>query len=186
MDFARGMLDLLSQANPNIAAALVTATVNFLGYAITAAVALVGYVYTQRRTQARAIADAHRPEKIEVYEHFLWIVRSIQYSVTGEGEKREKTKKEKEELTTHYREFTRGLIEWGSPAVIKEFKAFRKKAKLGGKTVVFAMDDMIGAIREDLGLSNRGLKRGDLLDVLIKDPESWQRDQPPQRENEGS
>ena len=186
MDFLRGVLDILSQANPNVAASLVTATVALFGYVLTAAVALGGYIYTQRRTQSRAIADAHRPDKIKVYEHFLWIVRSIQYSVTGEGEKRERTKKEKEELTIHYREFTRGLIEWGSPAVIKEFKVFRKKAKLGGKTVVFAMDDMIGAIREDLGLSNRGLKPGDLLDVLIKDPESWQRDKTTQSENEGS
>ena len=164
IDVMRGIGDFLSNINPNVAASLVAA-----------AVALFGYSYNQRRAQARELAEAHRPEKMEVYDHFLFIVRFLQYSVTDEGASRKRTAKENRDLTTHFREFTRGLIEWGSPAVIKQWMAFRKVlTPKGSKRLLFAMDDMLLAIRRDLGLSNRGLARGDLVRLLLKDPDSLQ------------
>lgn len=164
VDLVRAIGTYLSHINPNVAAAL-----------IAAAVALFGYTYNQRRTQARELADAHRPQKMEVYDHFLSIVRFLQYSVTGEGVPKKRTDKENRELTAHFREFTRGLIEWGSPAVIKQWMAFRRVVTpKGSRELLFAMDDMLRAIRQDLGLSNRGLARGDLVKLFLKDPDTLQ------------
>ena len=164
IDVVEGIGDFLSNINPNVAASL-----------IAAAVALFGYAYNQRRAQLRELADAHRPEKMEVYNHFLFIVRFLQYSVTGEGVPKKRTEKENRDLLMHFREFTRGLIEWGSPMVIKQWMEFRRLVTpKGSRELLFAMDDMLRAIRRDLGLSNRGLARGDLVRLLLKDPDSLQ------------
>ena len=157
----RGIGVFLSHIDPNVAAAL-----------IAAVVALFGYGYNQRRARGRELAEAHRPQKMAAYDHFLSIVRFLQYNVTGEGTPRQKSKKDREDLAGYYKEFTRGLIEWGSPKVIKQWMAFRKVVTpKGSKELLFAMDDMLREIRRDLGLSNRGLARGDLFGLLVKPPD---------------
>ena len=77
-----------------------------LGAIITASVALFGYVYIQWKARSRELEEAHRPEKIKVYNHFLSIVGVIQIRANVNADK-EKKKKIDPELLQHFRDFTR-------------------------------------------------------------------------------
>ena len=71
-----------------------------------ASVALFGYVYIQWKARSRELEEAHRPEKIKVYNHFLSIVGVIQIRANVNADK-EKKKKIDPELLQHFRDFTR-------------------------------------------------------------------------------
>ena len=155
-----------------------------VGAIITAGVALFGYVYIQWKSRSRELEEAHRPEKIKVYDHFLSIVGELQIRGSVSADK-EKKKKVDPELLKHFQDFTRGLIVWGSPAVIKQYMKFREvgnertkdressgnpEGKIRSKKLLLAMDDVLRAFRVDLGLSCKDLKRGELIALLLSDP----------------
>ena len=66
--------------------------------------------------------------------------------------------------------FTRDLIVWGNPSVIKAYERFRRgsSSEVG---VLLLLDDILREIRKDLGNSNWGIKRGDLVKLFLFDPE---------------
>ena len=74
-------------------------------------------------------------------------------------------------------EFTDRVTVWGSDGVLKAFSDFRREAvnatsgNAGGKSVLFAYEDLLYAVRRDLGHGNRGLKRGDILALFVNDIE---------------
>ncbi len=67
--------------------------------------------------------------------------------------------------------FTRDLIVWGSPNVIKAYENFKLGSLTSGTNAVLLVDDILREIRSDLGNSNRGIKRGDLIKLFLKDPQ---------------
>lgn len=67
-------------------------------------------------------------------------------------------------------EFTKDLIVWGSPRVIKSYYNFRDTQNTDVHIIV-KLDEMLREIRRDLGNSNRGIKKGDLIKLFITDPE---------------
>jgi hypothetical protein len=155
-----------------------------MGAIITAGVTLFGYLYIQSRSRARELEEAHRPEKIRVYDHFLSIVGVLQ--IRAKEKPTNERKKEIDPRTLQdFREFSRGLIVWGSPAVIKQYMKFSDvvrqlpkdrensgspKGKIRSKELLLAMDDVLRAFRVDLGLSCKDLKRGELIALLLSDP----------------
>ena len=70
--------------------------------------------------------------------------------------------------------FTRDLIVWGSPGVIKAYENFRRGSS-SSSVVLFLVDDILREIRRDLGNSNWGIKKGDLIKLFSKDPEELDR-----------
>jgi len=60
---------------------------------------------------------------------------------------------------------------WGSPKVLNAYTAFRKAGQEENPQVIILVDDILRAMRRDLGLSNWGLQRGDLVKMLLTDPE---------------
>lgn len=67
-------------------------------------------------------------------------------------------------------DYKTNIILWGSPKVLKAQAKYEKEAKLG-KSPFYAVDELYRAIREDIGLSNKGLKSLDLIKLYINDPE---------------
>jgi len=77
------------------------------------------------------------------------------------------------------------LLLWGSPEVIHTWLTFRansrrieaakkdptQPAEAALQTILY-MDDVFRAMRQDLELSNSGLKKGDLVKAFLTDPES--------------
>jgi hypothetical protein len=145
----------LAALNPNVSAALITAL---------AAGATV--LYTQAANRRKDIAEAHRPAKAAVYRRFMDLASEIltaQNSRDGNPGFRGDLKKDFVEMTSE-------LIIWGSPDVLRKFAAWRLAANVGGPAVLLATDDFMQAMRQDLGNSNRGLRRGDVLKLYLRDP----------------
>jgi len=145
---------------PEVAAAVVTALVG-----------LSGILYAQRYSKKKEIADSHRPAKIEVYETFLDIV-----DVFMAGSKSEQDVLEDEalpeELVAQFSKLSRGLIVWASSDVIRAWNRFRERADNEDDKdhLLFVVDDVLQAIRKDLGNSNFGLKRGDVVKMYLSQP----------------
>jgi len=131
---------------------------------VTAGIGAV--VVSQQRIKSREIAEAHRPQKAKVYESFLSKV--IEFMRNSDED--ELGSEDMESLEEFFYEFTANVMMWGSPKVLKAYGTF--KGSGGSNESVFLVDDIIGAMRKDLGLKNSGLKRGDLVKLLINDPEN--------------
>lgn len=139
---------------------------------VTGAVGLIGLWYAQWATRSREIAESHRASKIEVYNIFFDIVDQF----TDDTSKGKLTKPDEIPLAlkSQFRKLNRGMIIWGSPAVIKAWMDFRHSAGTAtGKQTLVKVDAMYQAIRADLGNSNWGLQSGDLIKSTLSDPENW-------------
>lgn len=140
---------------------------------VTGAVGLFGLWYAQWATRSREIAESHRTAKIEVYNVFLDIVDHFNDHQTDNKSKGAQTISKP--LKEQFRKLNRGMIIWGSPAVIKAWMDFRLTAgsNPGSKVILVKVDAMYQAIRKDLGNSNWGLQSGDLIKSTLSDPENW-------------
>lgn len=128
-------------------------------------------VYTQQRTKAREIDNSHRPQKVEIYKNFM--EKAVVEVLRASKEKRFDTPEFQKELEELFFKFTGDLMVWGSPAVIRAYSRFRSAG--GSPDVVLLMDDMLQAMRKDLGNSNWGLSRGDLIKLFLTDPENLEK-----------
>lgn len=156
------LISLLSSIDKQVTASIIVASGTVLA-AVGAA------LYVQKRTKEREIFEAHRPQKIEVYKQFMETISTV----SGKS-KDENVDTSSEEFAKEFEEFfiifTRDLIVWGSPSVIKAYENFRLGAN-SSSNVIFLVDDILREIRADLGNSNNGIKRGDLIKLFLKNPD---------------
>ena len=68
-----------------------------------------------------------------------------------------------------FAEFNRELITWGSDSVLKAWVKFRAVAADDPKRTLLGMEDLVFAIRRDIGHTNSGLEQGDILRVFVND-----------------
>ncbi|WP_286718836.1 hypothetical protein [Thalassolituus sp. UBA2009] len=143
---------------------------SYSGPTITAIVGFIGLIYAQWHSKSREIQQSHRPKKIEVYNGFFSILERFLKN-PDEQKALEQGGEESlpEDLRDQFWQLNKGLIVWASPAVIKSWLHFRKVTTTGGNTLV-AMDNVLKAIRKDLGNSNFGLQIGDSVKVFLRDP----------------
>lgn len=143
---------------------------SYSGPTITAIVGFIGLIYAQWHSKSREIQQSHRPQKIEVYNGFFSILERFLKN-PDEQKALEQGGEESlpEDLRDQFWQLNKGLIVWASPAVIKSWLHFRKVTTTGGNTLV-AMDNVLKAIRKDLGNSNFGLQIGDSVKVFLRDP----------------
>ncbi|SRR6266404_350794 len=129
-------------------------------------------VYSQRRTRESEIAEAQRPQKIEVYKNFMQFVVNVMRRSMGETAGDASLSLPQSELEDFFFSFTRDIILWGSPNVISAYTRFRMlpQAEPPANTVIH-VDHIFREIRKDLGHSNRGLKEGDPDEALSKESE---------------
>lgn len=141
--------------------------------AITAIIGFAGLLYVQWNSKAKEISDSHRPAKIEVYETFFNIVERFMTAADSEEENLDPESEEfPQDLKDQFTKLSRGMIVWASPQVIKAWSEFREKAS-ESKTpadTLLAVDKVLQAIRADLGNSNFGLSRGDVVKLYLSNP----------------
>lgn len=134
----------------------------------TVFVSVLTVVYTQNKTKSREIDNSHRPEKMKIYKDFMdksviGILRASKSSRVG-------TPEFQAEMEEVFFRFTGDVIMWGSPAVVNAYSSFRKSS--GSNLILLRMDELLQAMRSDLGNSNFGLERGALMKLFITDPDS--------------
>ena len=134
----------------------------------TVFVSVATVVYTQQKTKSREIDNSHRPQKMEIYKRFM--DKAVVGLLKASKEKKFETPEFQKELEELFFSFTGDVIVWGSPAVIRAYTAFRNTG--ANPDIVLRIDDLMQAMRKDLGNSNWTLNRGDLIKLFITDPEN--------------
>lgn len=153
------LVSFLENANPSVSAAVV-------GAASTLLVGVSGALYTQAQIQKRGIEEAHRSKKVEIYKDFLEVIGNVVASHNSNVLPETLTE---QELIKFMIKFKTNVILWGDPKVINAYLEFEKTSKSGG-SIIFSIDNLYKAIREDIGLSNRGLDKYQLIKMYLKDP----------------
>ena len=76
-----------------------------------------------------------------------------------------------DDMLSFFEALAQSLLIWGSAPVIDAFNQWRMAVKVdaGTPTSLFAFEDLLFAIREDLGNDRKNLGRGDLLRVFVND-----------------
>ena len=146
-------------------AQIATATIAFAG---TVIVGIVTVVIGQQHSKSRELAEAHRPKKTELYNEFITKMIGMLRMYKGEDSKAVEGDKDIEEF---FYAFTTDVVLWGSSDVLRHYARFRSAGRDHNPTIILIVDDVMQAMRKDLGLSNRGLSRGDLMKMFLTDPE---------------
>jgi hypothetical protein len=78
-----------------------------------------------------------------------------------------------DDLAIFFQEFTQKIIIWGDEDVIRKWLAFRLHSinhkPDSDNHIFFVYEDLLLAIRRDIGQSNFKLKKGDMLKLFIND-----------------
>jgi len=159
----RSVMNWIVSQDSQVAAA----SIAFLG-TVTAGIGAV--VISQQRTKSREIAEAHRPLKTELYMSFASEIVELMRSGKGNAGLDAKAQKRLEDF---FFDFTTKIMMWGSPDVLAAYGKFRRIGE--NREIVLLVDDVLQAMRNDLGLSNSNLKRGDLIKMLLTDPDTVDR-----------
>lgn len=141
--------------------------------AIASLVGLFGILYAQWYSKSKEISDNHRPAKIEVYETFFDLVEHFMASEETEGKSlNPEDDSLSKDLKDQFTKLSRGIIVWASPQVIKAWGEFREQASANKTTKdsLLAVDKVLQAIRADLGNSNFGLGRGEVVKLYLSNP----------------
>lgn len=152
----------LSETNVNVAAAIIAGSATVL-------TGIVAVILGQFFARGREIAEAHRAKKTEIYAGFLQQMIHFLRKLIDDDSFDPQQNPEMEEF---FFNFKRDVLLWASPKVVRVWLEFQNSdgETHGGQTLI-AMDNLIRAMRSDLGLRNGLLSKGALIKVLLSDPQ---------------
>lgn len=119
------------------------------------------------------IAEQHRNKKFPMYQDLLEFLFNIFM-----GHKLGKIIDEKE-VIEFMSKFTQNIILWGSEDTIKSYRAFRThfmnrpESESSSLKELELMENLLLAVRKDMGHNNKKLETGDLLSLFINDLEKY-------------
>lgn len=152
--------EVFSQVNPTVGA-------GFLAASATVIVSVMS-VLVAKRLEYRAILEKeHREKKIPFYEDFVSFVFRI--ALSDKLGLEPLTEKEMIQQATR---FTQNLIVWGADDVVNAWFRFRNKSinsDGSGASVMYEIENLLLAIRKDLGHENKGLGKGKVLGLFVND-----------------
>ena len=152
----------LMALNPNVAASIIAASATVL--MATASVLLSKHL--EIRT---LVFKEHRDKKIPIYENLIKFIYDAMF----------RPKKGKAlsqaEMLSFLQDFVEKITVWGSDDVLKAVIYFKRQTPgviaQDPANSLFVFENMLFAIRRDLGHKNKNLKQGDLLSLFITDIE---------------
>lgn len=164
----RGIWGALASADPNVTAAIIAGMATIM----VSAISLAAGKYLEHRSTQKATQSS---KKIPTYEKIVSFIFGLTFA-----EKLGKEPPTQEEMIKFMAEITQELVIWGSDEVINEFYRFRmfsvKLGEDGGASenfnVLFMVEDLLLAIRKDLGHRNKQVGRGKILGLFVNDIES--------------
>jgi hypothetical protein len=151
------LVDLLLVLDPKVAAAIVAASATVL-------VSVFSVLVSKFLEQRAKITQEIRDKKIPVYEELINFVFKIVRSIKKDNQL------EEGEVEDFMFNFTQQVIVWGSDSVLQAFYNFRHNGDSGdGRQVALRMEELLLAIRKDLGHNNKGLSQGKILGLFLND-----------------
>ena len=152
------LLGMFAGIDQNLVAAATTV--------IVAVFTIMAGRYFERRKEIEA---AYRDKKTAIYEEFLvGLFEILLESTQGEASPNQ----EPDPNTVKFlREHHRKLILWSGPTSLKAYSDWYRTLLLAPTSAqtVLKMEKFFLAFRTDLGHSNRGLKDGDVLRLMVND-----------------
>ncbi len=137
--------------------------------AVIAAVATVlvsvsSLIWSNRSQQRQSIQQEQRKQRAAVYEELL-----VYWLGVMRGERRRASEKQRKEMdNAYYRSVPPKMLAWASEPVLKEYALHAAPLEEGEEDrSILDFEELLFAIRKDLGYSNEGLKRGDLLRTFL-------------------
>jgi hypothetical protein len=152
----RGFVNYLASLNSEVAKTLLPASVAVIGSIVAVA---VGKVYEVSAGVRKELRDRKTP----VYEELVTKLFSLMFA-----EKRGEKQMSEQEFMIFFTHATEKLIIWGADDVLLKFNRFRKGAGEMPR-MLFLFEDLLVAIRRDLGHNNRNFKKGSVLGLFIND-----------------
>lgn len=157
----KAILASFASLNPSVGAAIVAASATVL-------VSVFSVLISKSLEQRATIAKEIREKKVPVYEELIKFVFKVLKATKAGSQLPE------QEIIEFMIDFTQQLIVWGSDEVIAAFHRFRNLSNTGdSKNVLFLVEDLLLAIRKDLGHKNQGLSQGKLLGLFVNDIENY-------------
>ena len=148
--FINSLIDLSSKLDAVIIVALITAIVTIISGVISKVID-----YKQKRNEYLS------QKREEPYAEFI----NVYYKMQEKDSKQELYYPD--EMFDDIQKFQKKLMLWGSNRVVKAWIAYRTNASLDGTNVLFYMENILYAIRKDIGYKNLG--KGKLLSMSIND-----------------
>jgi hypothetical protein len=151
-----GIMALLRALPDGLTGAVVTG-----GLAIFASTLTV--VLARHHERQKELDSLYRDKKIEIYDEFLKRMFAL-FTCDSSSEA------SNEDLVSFMREHHRKLVLWSGPKALHEFARWMTQCRTdaaSARTLV-QMEDFFLALREDLGHENKGLERGDLISLMLR------------------
>lgn len=148
--------------DPRISAALITGLIAIIATSLTITIPK----YLEKRME---IEEHLREKKSQTYKELVELLFKILM-----GSKTNESLTESEFIKFMSR-FTENLILWGSEEVIQSYKAYRmyfinrKEGEALTLESINLTENLLLAIRKDMGHKNKGLQQGDILSLFIND-----------------
>lgn len=128
-------------------------------------VSIVSLALSKAYETRSAIRQDLRAKKLPVYEGIIHTLFAVMFA-----EKLGEKPLQPEELSKWFAETTEKLSIWGSDDLVLAFGQFKNGFNGASPTAaLFGFEDLILAIRKDLGHSGRHLKRGSILRLFVTD-----------------
>ena len=146
-----------ASADPTVMAAFITGAGTILSSVFIAS-------YNAGRSQERAAEVANRGRKIELYNEFIETFSQLLISLKA-GKSIDL-----EETAEFFASFTYQLMVYGGPGVIKVYGEWRAAGETFPEMtseMLTLVDKLLRALRDDLGVSNKGIKENELLGLVI-------------------
>ncbi len=152
------LFDFLDRVNPTVGTAIIAAM-------STIFVGLGSVLITQYQIKKRQSEEAHRTEKILLYEEFMQFVQ--RHVAQSNPNIKEVKAVSENELVKFIFDFKSKMILRGSPEVINRLAEFEKISQEQPDGILIAMDKLYRAMRSDIGLTNSKLRRGELVSMFL-------------------
>ena len=155
-----GVKLLVEAGQPGLAGSVLTAATTVIISTMT----LVAGRYLERKRELEAL---HRDKKIPISGKFLGGIYET-FQSTGKNKKGDEKR-----ILNLFLEWQREITLWGGSDVVgvyNEGKSARKNNEPNAKTV-FMTEDLILAIRKELGHDNIGIKKGAFVHMILREPE---------------
>jgi len=132
---------------------------------ITGLAALIGLAVQRHLDQQREDTRSRRERMAPIYEELVQVLFDASKS-GGEIEA---------QMIEFFEKLAKHLLVWGSEPVIVAVNRWRAIVAVAedSPASLFAYEDLLFAVREDLGIERNGLQRGDLLRVFVNDVDEF-------------
>ena len=161
--FGLGVLwETLSSLDPRVGTTV--------GVVVGATIAGLFTMRTKRIEEEAALRERLREKKIPTLEQVVALIFDLQFA----AKKGQQPPDEKETIKRMVN-ITQELVIWGSDDMLRQYRAFKEATlKQAAGTAhpmqtVYAVEDLLMAVRKDAGHKNKGLKRGSILRLFIND-----------------